>query len=106
MEAKNTKNEELWGKYWIKGGLEVVYRNDITAINVDRISLFKMTVEKVIKRSREGQQGQRKTFIEGVKCHWIDNDRKFQQGQFHTNELVPYEIAIKGLEEVNKWIAR
>jgi uncharacterized protein YodC (DUF2158 family) len=96
-----TKNTDLWGRYWIKGGLEVVHRNDVTAINVDRISLFKMTVEKVIKRSKEGQGGQRKTFIEGVKCHWIDGQRKFQVGQFHTNELVPYEVAVKGLEEVN-----
>lgn len=103
MEAKDT---DLWGKYWIKGGMGVIHRNDVTAMNVDRIALFKMTVEKVVKRSKDGNDGQRKTFIEGVKCHWIDDSRKFQVGQFHTNELIPYDIAVKGLEEVNKWVLR
>ena len=101
MDEKNP----LWGRYWIVAGLEVIHRNDITELNKDRLGLFKMTVDRVIKRSKENG-GKRKTYIDGVRCHWIDNDRKYQVGQFHTNELVPFDIAVKGIEKVNDWIQR
>jgi uncharacterized protein YodC (DUF2158 family) len=106
VKEKEVRKEELWGRYWIRAGLEVVSRNDVTDLNRDRLSLYKMVVEKVVKRSKDGKNGERKVFIEGVKCHWVDNDRKYQVGQFHTNELVPFEIAVKGVEEVNRWIQR
>ena len=108
VETKENGDMEdrLNSKYWIEGGIEVVHRNHITALNKDRIHIFKMTVDKVIKKSKECTNGQRKTFIEGVRCHWLDDGMKYQVGQFHTNELVPYKIAEKGVEAVNKWLAR
>ena len=77
----------------------------ITDLNIDRLSLFSMTVDKVIKRSR-GKDEDRKAFIEGVRCHWLDDKRTYQQGQFHTTELVPLEVAKNGIQEVNKWMGR
>jgi uncharacterized protein YodC (DUF2158 family) len=98
--------KRLWSKYWIEGGLSVIHRNHITTLNKDRISLFKMIVDKVLKRSIEGTGGIRKVHIEGVKCHWLGDDMKYNIGVFHTNELVPYVIAEKGLDEVDRWIKR
>lgn len=107
IRAGGAKTDEgVWGKYWIRAGLEVVHRDHITDLNRDRMVLYKMVVERVIKRSKEGRDGERRMFIEGVRCHWVDGDRKFQTGQFHTNELVPYEVAVKGIEETNRWIGR
>jgi hypothetical protein len=98
--------DDLWGRYWIRGGLEVVHRDHVTDLNKDRLVLYKMVVDRVIKRSKDGKEGERRLFIEGVRCHWVDNDRKFQVGQFHTHELVPYSIAVRGIEETNRWIGR
>ena len=100
------KKHNVWGRYWIIGGLEVVHRNDITDLNIDRLSLMKMTVDRVIKRSKGNGDDKRKVFIEGVRTHWIDNERKYQVGQFHTTELVPYDVACKGIVVVNKWLER
>ena len=97
---------DLWSKYWIAGGIMVVHRNDITELNKDRLSLFRMTVEKLVKHSKNGAGEKRRSYIEGVRCHWIDNERKYQVGQFHTNELVPYDVAKEGIEKVNEWTNR
>ena len=72
---------------------------------MDRLHLMKMTVDKVVKRGKE-RDGKRKVYIEGVRCHWMDNDRKYQQGTFHTIELIAFDIASRGINEVNKWIER
>ena len=101
----NTKEANLWGRYWITSGLDVVHRNDVTDLNMDRMNLYSMVVDKVVKRAR-GDDTTKRMFIEGVRCHWIDNDRKYQVGQFHTGELIPLKIATKGINEVNKWISR
>lgn len=87
-------------KYWIVPGMEVVHRDDVSEMNVDRMHLFKMTVEKVVRRKAEDGR----TRVDGVRCHWIDNERKFQVGMFHTHELIPFDVASSGIEEVNKWI--
>lgn len=100
---------ELTDRYWIRSGIEVVHRNHITTLNMDRLNFHKMTVDKVVKKSRElknGDGGGRKTFIEGVRCHWLDSDMKYQVGQFHTHELVPYEVAKGGIDATNTWINR
>ena len=98
-------NDGVWGRYWIEAGIEVIHRNDITEMNIDRLGLFRMTVDRVIKRSKD-KGDSRRTFIDGVRCHWLDNERKYQVGQFHTGELIPFEVAAKGVDEVNKWIKR
>jgi uncharacterized protein YodC (DUF2158 family) len=100
------ETKKIWSKYWIEGGLNVVHRNHITSMNKDRIGLFKMIVDKVLKRSIEGTGGIRKVHIEGVKCHWLDETMHYNIGVFHTNELVPFVIAEKGLDEVDRWIKR
>lgn len=87
-------------KYWISTGIEVIRRDDITELNIDRLRLFKMVVDKIVKRKIDDEMVR----IEGVRCHWIDNNRVYQTGLFHTHELIPYEIAEKGIDAVNKWI--
>lgn len=99
------RDSGLWSRYWIISGIGVVHRNDVTDLNMDRLHLFKMTVDRVVKRSK-GEGDSRKTYVDGVRCHWLDNSRKYQTGTFHTNELVPYEVAERGIEEVNRWISR
>ena len=87
-------------KYWIVPGVEVVHRDDISELNRDRMHLFKMTVEKVVRRKVNDHLAR----VDGVRCHWLDNDRKYQVGMFHTKELIPYDVAKKGVDAVNEWI--
>lgn len=95
------EEDKLNRKLWIVPGVAVIRRDDISELNMDRLILFKMTVDKIVKRSVKDM-----VKIEGVRCHWIDSERKYQLGLFHTNELIPFDIAIKGISKVNKWINR
>lgn len=99
---KDMDNQDVTAKYWIKGGVSVIHRDHVTDLNMDRLGFYKMVVDKVVKRSK-GEDGQRRTYIEGVRCHWLDSDMKFQTGQFHTGELVPFDIALGGIDKVNAW---
>jgi hypothetical protein len=41
--------------------------------------------------------------IEGIVCYWWE-DKKYMEKSFHSEMLVPFEIAEKGKEEAEKWI--
>ena len=105
--ADAQKNGSINDRYWIRAGIEVIHRDKIVDLNMDRLSFYKMVVDKVVKKSREDKSSsERKVFIDGVRCHWLDSEMKYQQGQFHTHELVPFQIAVKGIEAVNTWLNR
>ena len=100
------RQDGLNDRYWIRAGIEVVHRNHIVDLNMDRLSFFKMVVDRVVKKSREMKDGERRVYIDGVRCHWLDSEMHYQVGQFHTGELVPFEIANEGIESVNRWLER
>lgn len=81
---------------WIKSGAEVAHRDNI---------IQKMFVEDIVKRSAANGQ---MTLVVGVKCHWWQEvsgkKSTYQFGVFHTRELVPWEIAMRGPQEVNKFL--
>lgn len=81
-------------KKWIKEGMSVSHRDNLS---------LKMRVVKFVKQSIETKDGDSKVYIRGVKCHWFDNNNNLNNGVFHTTELVPYDIAVKGIESVNEW---
>lgn len=92
-------------RYWIHPGVGVILRDHVTDLNMDRLVFHKMTVDRVARKSKD-LGTERKPFVDGVKCHWLDMEMQYHVGQFHTKELVPYAIAEKGIAAVNEWIHR
>lgn len=88
-----------YDKKWIKEGIEVAHRDNIEQ---------KMVVEDFKRKSR-GEM----FIILGVKCHWWEEYRdktgevkkRYQYGTFHTKELVPWEIVMRGHEVLKEWKA-
>ena len=78
-------------KYWIKEGNPVRHKHWPS---------FKMIVENVKKKVKEIPENTsdngseiikiNKTFVIGVRCHWITDQGLFQTGLFHTTELEPW----------------
>ena len=93
----NTKDMyEEYGRNWIKGGMEVAHKDNL---------IQPMTVEGIVTRSRGDMK-----LIVGVKCHWWqdgkDKKKIYQFGTFHTRELIPWEVALKGSGDVKKFLER
>lgn len=102
-------DEKLYKKKWIEPGLEVVHKGQLTYSF--RLSKIKMKVEKIVTRrvmywDETLQKKIPKNFIEGVRCYWFDNQGEYKVAMFMTKDLVPYILAVQGLEVVNDWIQR
>ena len=65
-------------RYWIKPGI-MVQRLDGTGPV--------MTVLRLERVSKKLPNGDRKTYLKGVSCYWIDAMGQKQIGRFHTAEL-------------------
>lgn len=84
-------------KNWIKEGGQAAHRDNIK----QRIWIEKLVFKTKDKES-SGSVPDR--ILLGVVCHWYDNDGKFQRGQFHSHELIPWKIAEGGEEKINEFI--
>jgi hypothetical protein len=42
--------------------------------------------------------------MDGITCHWW-KDNEVQTYTFHSRELVPWDIALKGKEEAEEWLS-
>lgn len=79
--APRQKRRNASGEFWIKPGIYVQQRSGKGPI---------MTVLRIL---REGRivAGQRKLFIKGVECRWVNTYGDVCHDTFHTKELVPWE---------------
>lgn len=101
-------NTKFSKRRWIEPELEVVHKAQV--VHVDKLNELKMKVEKIVTRrvflSDENGNKIPKNFIDGVRCYWFDEKGRYQTASFRTNDLVPFEIALKGIDAVNEWIIR
>src|SRR3990167_7925183 len=73
-------------RYWIKNGLAVSH------IDYPGIKMRVQQLRKVQKEINDGRGGKKLAeFIAGVSCTWLDQEHKFQQGLFHTKEIIPWK---------------
>ena len=103
METKN-----WYVRRWIEPGVQVVHKAQVN--HQDSLDKLKMKVDKIVTRrvfiyDESGKKIPR-SFIDGVRCYWFDEDGKYKTASFMTNDLVPYVIAKKGIDKVNEWINR
>lgn len=97
-------------KRWIREGDAVVHRTNLN---------FTYTVDSIKKRSielevdkensdyqKEGKYYQKRIFIEGVACSFINRFQEKDTEIFHTKEIVPYEVAKLGIKAVNEFFNR
>jgi len=98
---------KLWKKKWIEQGVEVIHLFQIN--HPDRFSKIKMKVEKVVtKRVPFHEEGKTtyKNFVDGVRCYWFDTNGEYRTGTFMTSDLVPFRIAVQGMEVIKEWLNR
>lgn len=95
-------------KKWIQPGVEVVHKAQVN--HHDNLEKLKMKVDKIVTRRVfvTDEDGNRipRNFVDGVRCYWFDEKGEYQTASFMTNDLVPFEIAKRGVNEVNDWINR
>lgn len=90
-----------YAKNWISNGDAVAH--------IDNLEL-KMRVSHFVFESKEIDNERIKRF-RGVKCTWWGENesgekRRLVDAEFHSRELVPWEIAEGGREMVNKFLER
>lgn len=102
MEDKKNK---LWSRYWAEQGIAVIHVDKMKIIEGKSLEDFIMRIEEPIYTSRiVGTE--KKQFLIGVKCHWIDEKNTIQRANFHSCELIPYDVAKNGYTEVEQWLNR
>jgi uncharacterized protein YodC (DUF2158 family) len=87
---------------WIRKGMVVV-----SMTNLDQ----RMTVEEFIYKSGNivdinSNNVIQKKFLVGIRCSWIDGNGDKTYSPFHSKELVPAEIAEKGLSQAFSFYSR
>lgn len=87
---------------WIKKGMIVV-----SMTNLD----IPMTVEDFIYKSGnvldEQQKEVKKKFLVGIQCYRFETETSQRvHERFHSRELIPYEVAQKGVNEAFKFYNR
>jgi len=85
-------------KYFVEGD-EVAHKDNLK---------LKLIVERIIKYTKKvtvyGQKEKvEKSFLSGIRCGWWDK-KVWLMKDFHSNHLVPWEIAVQGKEKVNEWL--
>ena len=89
--------KEIYGKNWIKPGLEVC--------DIDNREQ-KMVVVEMVRRSKKGVEGRDMSIVIGVKCGWWVESRgsKFRRSDiFHTRRLLPWDVVLDGEKAVKKF---
>jgi hypothetical protein len=85
---------------WIKPGISVVNITNLT---------FVYTVDKVIFQSKtvKTDEGLKKiSRIRGVQCKYYDEHGELHSVIHHSKELVPYNIALKGVLQACMFVNR
>lgn len=104
IEDKRNGNK-LWSKFWAEQGLAVIHVDRLKIDKEKAIEEFIMRISEPVYIAKK-VDGKMKQFLTGIKCHWMDSEGKIQREVFHSCELIPFEIAKKGLQEVQKWLDR
>lgn len=89
-------------KFRFKEGDEVAHKDNLET---------KMIVDRIIKKSYKykdftSDPPQEKIGIKilGISCHWWNKDNNIERFKFHTQEIIPFDIAKKGQKSVDKWL--
>ena len=98
--------DNLWSSYWAEQGLAVIHVDRLKIVEGELLEDRIMRVERIVMESKEGEEGDRRKVMRGIICHWVDKENRMWKEMFHSRELVPYEVARKGLGEVQRWIER
>ncbi len=87
-------------RYWIKAGVKVHWTE-----HVQQKSPRAMYVDYLIKKGvpLNGDSSKKHVMVVGVRCHWVNDDGKYEVGRFNVSELVPAEIFGAGFDELIKW---
>lgn len=101
-DSENNNTEGLWSKYWAEQGLEVVHIEHARKTNL-KPEDHKMYVVKIVW-NKQGKDNLR--YINGIACHWFTMGNKLEREVFSTKELIPYEIAKRGIQVINDWLNR
>ncbi len=72
-------------RYWIKDGMAVAHIENLSQ---------KLFVQKVHKENNK---------VLGVEVHWWHN-KELMIHHFHTDELIPWDVVMKGQSEVTEWL--
>lgn len=99
------KKDKLWTRYWAEQGVAVIHVDKLKIEEGKTLDDFKMRIEEPIFTTKIVGTV-KKQFLIGIKCHWIDHNNTIQRANFHTCELIPYDIAKEGLIEVQNWLDR
>lgn len=111
MEEEKVK-EIVRTHNWIKEGGEVCHKD---------VPERKMYVDRILKKTvlelsgdyydsdsdghKKGEaMKEEKVRVIGVQVHWFDGDSRLNTYKFHTRELVPYEVGIRGQEAIDKFL--
>lgn len=100
-------------KHWLKEGEPVAHITNLT---------FQMTIKELIYRRAEifceedepnaffdtvnKRWVRNKKLLVGVRCRWAAASGGFECSDFHSKELVPWDVAIKGVDEVERFRKR
>ena len=85
--------------YHFKDGEDVAHKEYLCHKMIVRRAIKKKVMNPVTKKDME-------KFI-GLECAWWEgsDDKKIYKWQvFHSRELVPWSVAVKGQEEVTRWL--
>ena len=116
MKEKTTEvsevkvNKKLWSRKWASEGMEVIHVDNLRIKEGKTLEDFKMRIEKIMWRTFYMPAGDVKgvqyTYIDGMECHWFNDDMNLQRALFHTTELIPFEIAKQGFDVIQTWMDR
>jgi uncharacterized protein YodC (DUF2158 family) len=99
------KRSKIWSRFWAEQGVAVIHVDKLKIVEGQKLEDFIMRIEEPIYTSKiVGTE--KKQFLIGIKCHWIDHLNTIQRANFHSCELIPYDIAKEGLIEVEHWLQR
>jgi len=86
-------------KHWIKKGIPVV---NIT--NLEKVFIVDHIVFKSKRIRVNAEEKKNVNHIVGVKCYYIDDNNEKINMVFHSKELVPVDIAKKGILEACNFV--
>jgi uncharacterized protein YodC (DUF2158 family) len=97
-------------KYYFKEGEEVFHKDNLEK---------KLIISRILKESVAFKKGfdektgtaiiEKSIRMIGIECHWWElsealGEKSLRKHKFHSTELIPYEVGIKGKEAIIKWL--
>ena len=91
---------------WIKPGMQVCHIDNPT---------FTMRAEEIVRKDRKlppsesFPDGSIASLVIGIRCSWFEDYKGSSRARYmvyHTNTLIPAEIALEGPEMISKFIHR